>query len=170
MPRTSISATDPGIRTAQTTSTGVVGAIYVAPVQGASMVSLESARAVPGRGLEGDRYFSRNGRFGGEGRDLTLVEGECLQALREELAIELEASETRRNLLVWGLSLSELVGAVFQVGGVRVRGEEVCEPCVHLDPVRRDPRVLKGLLRRGGLRASVLNAGEIRVGDRILRL
>ena len=147
---------------------GIVGAIYVAPRQGAPMISIERVRAVPGRGLEGDRYFLRNGRFAGHGRDLTLVEGECLTELREELAIDLDASDTRRNLLVWGLRLTDLVGAEFQVGSVRVRGEEVCEPCAHLEPVRRDPRVLKGLVRRGGLRASILTPGEILLGDAIL--
>ena len=144
---------------------GVVGAIYVAPRQGAPMVSVERARAIPGRGLEGDRYFLRRGRFAGQGRDLTLVEGECLAELRVELAIELDAAETRRNLLVWGLRLTELVGVGFQVGSILVRGEEVCEPCAHLEPVRRDPRVLKGLVRRGGLRASIITSGEIRVRD-----
>jgi MOSC domain-containing protein YiiM len=164
----SISAPDLPFGIGSRDRSGVVGAIYVAPWQGAPMVSVERALAVPGRGLEGDRYFLRRGRFAGRGRDLTLVEGECLTELRDELAIDLDASETRRNLLVWGLQLIDLVGAEFHVGSVRVRGEEVCEPCAHLEPVRRDPRVLKGLVRRGGLRASILTRGEIVLGDAIL--
>jgi MOSC domain-containing protein YiiM len=163
----SISVAEPLRNASDPRSGGAVRAIFVAPEQGAPMTRLERVRAVPGRGLEGDRYFGRRGRFGPRGSDVTLVEEECLEELRSELAIDLEASETRRNLVVRGLRLADLVGVVFLVGSVEVRGDEICEPCSHLDPVRRDPRVLKGLVRRGGLRASILGAGHIAVGDRI---
>jgi len=54
----------------------------------------------------------------------------------------------------------------FLVGRVRLRGIRLCEPCSHLDGLTRRG-VLAGLIHRGGLRAQILNAGEIHVGDRI---
>ena len=37
----------------------VVVGIHIAPAAQQPMVSLEEVHAVPGRGLEGDRYFAR---------------------------------------------------------------------------------------------------------------
>ena len=47
---------------------------------------------------------------------------------------------------------------------VTFEGLELCEPCTHLEGLTR-PGVLKGLVHRGGLRASILSGGEIAVGD-----
>jgi len=62
--------------------------------------------------------------------------------------------------------LNHLVGREFVVGGVRLRGIRLCEPCSHLEGLTRRG-VLAGLVHRGGLRAQILVGGEIRVGDPI---
>ena len=62
--------------------------------------------------------------------------------------------------------LNHLVGKEFALGEVRIRGIRLCEPCDHLQKVT-GKSVIKGLLRRGGLRAQILTPGTIRVGDTI---
>jgi MOSC domain-containing protein YiiM len=47
---------------------------------------------------------------------------------------------------------------------VKVRGIRLCEPCNHLETLTGRP-IIKGLRHRGGLRAQILTAGTIRVGD-----
>ena len=42
---------------------GTVVSINIAPTAEAHMQSVSEARAVPGRGLEGDRYFDHKGTF-----------------------------------------------------------------------------------------------------------
>jgi MOSC domain-containing protein YiiM len=87
----------------------------------------------------------------------------------EELAaggVEITPSEARRNLVVRGVSLDDLIGRRFRVGEVECFGQRRCEPCAHLERLTR-PGVLRGLVHRGGLRADVLSDGEIRVGDRV---
>ena len=42
---------------------GRVAAIYIAEARGMPMQSVEEVRAVEGKGLEGDRYFVKNGPF-----------------------------------------------------------------------------------------------------------
>ena len=43
--------------------TGTLRAIYTAPEAKAPMRARDAVRAVPGRGLEGDRYFKGEGAF-----------------------------------------------------------------------------------------------------------
>ena len=132
--------------------------------------SVAEVRAIPGRGLEGDRYFRGEGSFSknpGGGRQVTLVASEMLELLQSEHGIALEAAETRRNLVTKGVLLNDLVGQVFQVGTVRMMGVRLAEPCNHLERLTR-PGVMKGLVHRAGLRADILDEGVLRVGDAIV--
>jgi MOSC domain-containing protein YiiM len=151
---------------------GTVEAIVVAPDAEAAMVAVGSATARAGRGLEGDRYFARRGTFTnahGRGHDLTLIEGEVLDALRLPGG-RLAAEEARRNVVTRGIDLGALVGRRFRVGEVECFGQRLCEPCAHLERLTAQagkPGVLRALIHKGGLRADVLADGEIAVGDAI---
>ena len=65
-----------------------------------------------------------------------------------------------------GVALNHLVGRDFMIGDVKVRGIRLCEPCGHLEGLTGLP-VIKALRHRGGLRAQILTAGVIRVGDAV---
>lgn len=155
---------------------GRVVSIHIAAEAGAPMTSVAQARAEPGRGLEGDRYWSGRGHYSPRpspgGRELTLIEMETIEALAtgiesadgDQLGIEISAAETRRNIATAGVPLNHLVNREFWVGGVRLRGTRLCEPCKYLESLTR-PGLMAALIHRGGLRAQVLTPGEIRVGD-----
>lgn len=140
------------------------------------MESVPEARAVPGRGLEGDRYFHGSGFYSGKashgGREVTLIEVESVEALDrgvvnadgQALGIKLSPAETRRNIATSGVPLNHLADQEFWVGEVLLRGTRLCEPCRHLEDLTQKG-VLGGLVHRGGLRARILTEGTIRVGD-----
>ena len=142
--------------------------IYVAAQAGELPQSAERARALAGRGLEGDRYAAGMGTFSDRPgkRDVTLIESEALEAYTQESGRKLSAAEARRNLLTEGVRLNNLVGREFQVGAVRLRGLRLSEPCTHLMRLTH-PETLRGLVHRGGLVAEILCDGELAVGDRI---
>jgi hypothetical protein len=149
-------------------SAGVVELVALSAGAEGPMTVADSAEAVAGRGLRGDRYERGEGTFSnpeGRGYDLTLVEGEALEDLAAG-GVELAPAEARRNLVVRGISLDGLIGRRFRVGPVECFGQRRCEPCAHLERLTR-PGVLRGLAHRGGLRADVLSGGEIRAGDRV---
>jgi MOSC domain-containing protein YiiM len=129
--------------------------IHVAPAAGAPVVALPEVRAVPGRGLEGDRYSAR---------DVTLIEVEAIEALARDYGVTLDPGAARRNLVTRGAALNHLVGREFRVGEVLLRGGGLAEPCGRLARLTGE-RVRPGLLHRGGLRAEVVRGGTIRVGD-----
>src|ERR687890_172258 len=151
-----------------TESVGTVELIALASEAEGPMRSVSAAEAVQGRGLLGDRYERKAGTFskpGGRGYDLTLVEAEALEELSAK-GVELAPIEARRNLVVRGIALDELIGGRFRVGEVECYGQRRCEPCSHLQRLTR-PGVLRGLVHRGGLRADILSGGRIRTGDSV---
>lgn len=154
------------------TGRGTVEGLYVAPEAGAAVEARESVDAVAGRGLRGDRYFDESGSFSdleGDGRDLTLIEAEAIEAMAREADVDLEPGEHRRNVVTSGVALNHLVGERFRVGGAVCRGARLCEPCAHLQSLS-GKAVLPALVHRGGLRADLLEGGPIAVGDPVNRL
>ena len=126
-------------------------------------------RALAGRGLEGDRYSVGAGKYSGfriddSQRAITLIEREAVAGAHSEYGVEIGEAETRRNLVVEGVPVNHLVGREFRVGGVRLRGFDLSEPCTYLEGLTRTG-VRRSLVHRGGLRAEILDDGELRVGD-----
>lgn len=151
-----------------TFKSAVVG-IFIAPAAGAELKPVSAVRAVVGLGLEGDRYFSKTGTFSttpGTGRHVTLVEMEAFEALKRDYGIDLKPERGRRNIATRGVPLNHFVGRDFEIGGTRLRGMRLCEPCAHLEGLT-EKGVKRGLVHRGGLRAEVLTEGMIRVRDDI---
>ena len=157
---------------------GSVVSIHIAPEASAPMLSITEVRALPGRGLEGDRYFAGTGFYSKTpsygGREVTLIELEAVEALfggvlnasGERFGIKLAAADTRRNIVTSGVALNHLIDCEFRVGAVLMRGTRLCEPCKHLDDLTQHG-VMSGLIHRGGLRAQILSEGVIRVGDAV---
>jgi MOSC domain-containing protein YiiM len=151
-------------------SQGRVEAIHITDTAEAPMRGVAEIQAIAGLGLEGDRYAAKKGSFSKKdkpGRQITLVEAEAIEALERELGLVLAPGETRRNLVTRGVALNHLVGRDFSVGGARLRGHELCEPCGDLARMTGKPSILAGLVHRGGLRAEILEGGLIRVGDEV---
>jgi MOSC domain-containing protein YiiM len=147
--------------------TGQVEAIYIAPEPGAPTTAVDEVRAVPGRGLEGDRNFrpAPGPTHKNPDEELTLFSVEALEDAIREHDLDLGPGDTRRNIATRGVPINDLVGREFTVGAVRARGIELCEPCLHLAELTGDKRIVKALVHRGGLRAQILTEGSIRPGD-----
>jgi MOSC domain-containing protein YiiM len=144
---------------------GRVVGIFLTSEHGELPASVERVRALAGKGLEGNRYFYADGGAP-DGRALTLIAAEALDALEQETTIVLSAAETRRNVLTRGIDVNALVGKRFRVGDVDCFGVELCEPCTHLQSMTQ-PGVINGLVHRAGLNADILSDGEIAVGDAV---
>jgi MOSC domain-containing protein YiiM len=150
---------------------GMVVAIALAERATGDMHTIEHAKALANRGLNGDRYAAKAGTFTpanstARGYDLTLIEAEALDSLTLPGGRTLGYAEARRNIVTRGIDLNALVGRRFRVGNVECLGQRLCEPCSHLERLTTKG-ALRQLIHRGGLRADVLSDGEINTGDRI---
>lgn len=144
--------------------------ILIAESPAAAMRSVIEACAVPGRGLEGDRYFLGVGTFSPTpfrpDFEITLIEREKIEAFAHASGLPFTAEQARRNLVTAGADLNSLVGREFLVGEVRLRGLRLCEPCNYLAKISF-PETLKGLVHQGGLRAQIVSGGWLHVGDNV---
>lgn len=148
--------------------TGTLVHIFTAPEAGAPMETRDAVRAVPSRGLEGDRYFTGAGSFSrwpGPRREVSLIAEEALAAMARATGITLAPIDSRRNLLTRGVPLNDLVRTTFTVGPVRMRGIRLCQPCKRLGRLTgHEDALIPALVDRGGLRAQILNEGVLRSG------
>jgi len=147
-----------------------VAQILTAESPASEMRPRSEVRAVPGRGLEGDRYFAGIGTFTPKSPkpdfEITFIEQEKIAAFAEESHLPFTSMHARRNIVTQGVSLNDLAGREFYVGEVLIRGIRLCEPCNYLAKISF-PETLKGLVHKAGLRAQVLSEGIIRLGDSI---
>lgn len=114
---------------------------------------------VAGRGLRGDRYFDHKADYKGQ---VTLFSQEVFAGLCRDLNVpEASPAALRRNLLVSGADLNELVGQQFELQGIRLEGTEECRPCYWMDEAV-GPGANAWLKGRGGLRCRILSDGWLR--------
>ena len=108
------------------------------------------------QGIKGDRFeFSKYA--------ITFVSEEVMRDVFSKLDLEYEPRLFRRNIVISGLNLNQLVGKKFEINGVVFEGIEHCSPCTWMNAVMKKGayRLMSG---RGGLRAQVLKAGTLYVG------
>jgi len=123
------------------------------------ILSVPSVTCVAGRGIEGDRFFDYRPDYKGQ---ITFFAAEIFEALERELSLEgAQPSSLRRNVIIRGLSLPDLVDQEFAVQGVRFRGTEECRPCYWMNDSLRHLAAEEWLRGRGGLRARILSDGTI---------
>jgi MOSC domain-containing protein YiiM len=138
-----------------------VEAIHLGAPRTPELWSVDSVRAVAGKGLVADRHFHEEGAPPGQA--LTLVEAEAVED------VGLPPGAPRRQVTVGGTGLNELIGKRFRVGDVECYGVELCEPCAHLERMTR-PGIIKELVHRAGINADILTDGTISVGDTVSEL
>ena len=146
---------------------GELVSIFISSNFGEEMVEKSEVKAIPGRGLEGDRYFKTtelNEDKYDPSKEVTLIEIESLDALKTDYGIDIGQGDSRRNLVTRGVPLNHLVDQDFAVGEVILRGIRLCEPCTHLAKLTQK-EVLPALVHRGGLRVQVISGGTMKVGD-----
>jgi MOSC domain-containing protein YiiM len=146
---------------------GELVAIYISSTSGGEMLEKSAVKAVPGRGLKGDRFFLHsedNLKKHDPSKEVTLIEIESLKALKRDYSIDIGIGDSRRNLVTKRVPLNHLVGQEFKVGEVILRGIRLCEPCAHLAELTQKD-VLPALIHRGGLRGQIISGGTIKAGD-----
>jgi len=114
-----------------------------------------------GWGIEGDRFFGYRPDYKGQ---VTFLSTEVLAAARREFDVPtMSGAVLRRNVLIAGADLNDLIGWEFSIGGVRFEGTGEARPCHWMNHAvaAGAEEWLKG---KGGLRARVLSDGLLETG------
>ena len=142
--------------------------ILVAEAEGEPMESRETVEAVEG-GLAGDRYCTGRGYYSPfDVCEVTFVQAEALAEIRETTGIDLTDGRHRRNLVVRGGDVHDLLECRFRLGAATFEGTRPRPPCRHVEDVAGEAGVADALGDgRGGICARVVGPGELRVGDEV---
>lgn len=117
---------------------------------------------VEGKGIVGDRFFDYEEDYKGQ---ITFFDSAIYKRVRDEVVKgELCPSKFRRNVVLEGIDLNSLIGKKFSIDGIEFTGSCECKPCFWMDEACADGThdFLKGV---GGLRARILNSGELKLGS-----
>ena len=131
------------------------------------LLEVQSIECVAGRGIRGDRFFDYKDNYKGQ---ITFFSFEVFERLAAHFGLtDKSAGAVRRNVVVSGVDLNDLIGEEFSIQGVRLRGTAHCRPCYWLDQAvaRGAEEFLAG---NGGLRAQILSDGVIALGEAQLLL
>ena len=140
--------------------------IGVRPARREPVRPLREVELITGRGLLGDRYAESTTRGGGD-RQVTLIQAEHLEVMAKLLGeARVDPALLRRNLVVSGINLAALRRARFRIGAAILEGVDDCHPCSRMEEAlgRGGYNAMRG---HGGILASVIAGGVVRVGDAV---
>jgi MOSC domain-containing protein YiiM len=141
---------------------GEVVSIHIVRQRHGTAEAVERATVETNYGLQGD-WRSRRNRSG----QLTLIEAEVLADTERLLGVPIPPGASRRQVVVRGVRLNELIGQRLRIGTVGVFVESPCDPCSRMEETIGvgAEQALEG---GGGVRCFVLAGGELNVGDAIV--
>ena len=125
---------------------------------------VEKIELLPGKGIVGNRHFQEDNN---PKNQLTLIESENIDYYNKKFNVQIPYVNFRRNIITKGIELNKLVGKQFVVGKIKVKGNDLCRPCKHLQEILGQKDIIKEFLQKGGLRCEILTSGIIEVGDKI---
>ena len=153
-----------------------IQAIYLAPTAGMPMQPMDHVKVNAGLGIEGDRYALGTGAYSliepSKVRHLSLIALSGITIANDWLRAgnepTFEASETRRNIILEGITAPELnllVGQKFQLGNILLMGTELCSPCERPAQLLNRPSFMDAFEGRGGIRAEILSSGVLAINN-----
>ena len=130
---------------------------------------VQQVTAVAGKGLEGDRYFYKQGTFNKpqlsqDVREISILPYEALEECNTRLNSSLDFLDLRRNFIIKDFDPLLLENKVFTIGTARFRIVRTCPPCRYLSRLL-DKDMMTGLKYIGGYRAVIIQSGLLQVGD-----
>jgi MOSC domain-containing protein YiiM len=138
---------------------GRIAAIALKPEHRGAMHEVDSAE-LGQRGFDGQVPTSGH-------RRVTLISAEQWAETMAELGASLPWHARRANVLVEGLRGPEMLGKTLQVGDIELQVNGETDPCERMDEIHGGLRQALEPDCRGGVYASVVRPGTLRVGDTI---
>ena len=125
------------------------------------LVEVAEIECVAGHGIRGDRFYDYKDNYKGQ---ITFFSQEVFDQLSAAFPdVRKPPGVLRRNVIVSGVNLNNLIGEEFEVQGLRFLGTAHCRPCYWLNQAFA-PGAEAWLKGNGGLRAQILTTGTLRVG------
>jgi len=147
-------------------------AIIIGEKAKAPLHYVDTIRAIAGKGLEGDRYFYKQGTFNKpqlsqDVREISIIPYETLALCNARLDTALDFLDLRRNLVIKNFDAEQIGDKIFTIGTAKFKIVRTCPPCRYLSRLL-DADIMKGLKYIGGYRATIVHSGTIAINDKIM--
>ena len=127
------------------------------------LLVVQSIKVKKGTGIVGDHFM---GSLSGK-RQVTLIQKEHLNAISSILGKKgIDPKLTRRNIVISGINLLSLKRHKFRIGSVILETTGICAPCKRMEE-NLGPGGYNAMRGHGGITATVIEEGEIKLGDTI---
>jgi len=143
---------------------GKIEAINIANISENNTFYINQAILEKGKGIVNDRYY---GNFKEKKEQVTLINLEEINNFNNQIKMNIDAKSFRRNIIVSGINLNELINKKVKINEVTLKIHEICQPCKYLQDKLKIPGLIKILVNKSGVRAEILTSGSISVGDDI---
>ena len=143
---------------------GKIEAINITNISEGNTFYVNQAILEKGKGIVNDRYYEN---FKEKKEQVTLIDLEDINNFNIQIKQNIEAKDFRRNIIVSGINLNELIDKKIKINKVILKIHEICQPCKYLQDRLKTPGLVKMLLNKSGVRAEILSSGSLSVGDAI---
>ena len=143
---------------------GKIEAINITNISEDNTFYVNQAILEKGKGIVNDRYY---GNFKEKKEQVTLINLEEINNFNNQTKQSIDAKNFRRNIIVSGINLNELINKKIIINEVTLRICEICQPCRYLQDRLKIPGLVKMLVNKSGVRAEILTSGSLSVGDYI---
>lgn len=132
------------------------------PYKGSPVEELDQLQLTVENGMIGDHYSGTSRK-----RQVSLMQEDFLMQVSQRMGLKVDMTMTRRNILIQGINLTDLIGKRFRIGTAVLEGTGPCKPCKQMDTTI-GPGGWKAMEGLAGITACVLEDGEVKVGDELL--
>ncbi len=143
---------------------GKIEAINITNISEENTFYINQAILEKGKGIVNDRYYEN---FKEKKEQVTLINLEEINNFNNQAKLNVEAKDFRRNIIVSGVNLNQLINKKIKINKVILKIHEICQPCKYLQDRLKIPGLVKLLVNKSGVRAEILNSGSLSVGDNV---
>ena len=108
---------------------GKIEAINITNISGENTFYINQAFLEKGKGIMNDRYY---GNFKEKKEQVTLINLEEINNFNNQIKLNIDAKDFRRNIIISGINLNELINKKIKINEVNLIIHEICQPCKYL--------------------------------------
>ena len=146
---------------------GIIEAINITNKSNDNTCYINQAFLEKNRGIVNDRYYDQ---FKSVKEQVTLINIEEINSFNNEVTDNIDLKDFRRNIIVSGINLIDLINKKIIINNVILKIHEICQPCNYLQKKLNIPNLVKLLVNKSGVRAEIMSSGFISVGDKITHI
>src|SRR6056300_1532144 len=146
---------------------GKIEAINISNVSEKNTFYVNQAYLEKGKGIVNDRYY---GNFKEKKEQVTLISLEEINKFNRQINRNIEPKDFRRNIIVSGLDLNQLINKQIKINNITLKIHEICQPCKYLQDQLKIKSLVKMLVNKSGVRAEIITSGMLSVGSKIQKI